>query len=86
MNKEELKKLFSEESFKERLHVVDSVEALQKFLAANNINISISDINSAIKSDEKLSEKDLKDISGGRVGSWVDIAWKCCIWKLKKDV
>lgn len=86
MNKEELKKLFGEESFKERLRSIDSVEALREFLASNNINISISDINSAIKSDEKLSEKDLKNISGGQAGSWIDIAWKCCVWKLKKDV
>lgn len=77
MKKEELKKLFSSEKFIEKLKEVDSIEKLQMFLAENNLNMTISDINKAIKSNVELGEKDLKEINGGAWSSWLDFACKC---------
>lgn len=77
MKKEELKKLFSSESFIEKLQAVDSMEDLQRFLEEYGLKMSLSEINKAIKSDAELNENELKDITGGAWLSWVSFAWKC---------
>ena len=80
MKKEELKRLFNDEKFIKKISEVDSVEKLQQFLAENNLNMSIEEINKAIKSDAELTEKDLGDITGGAWFSWLNFAWKCFTW------
>ena len=80
MKKEDLKKLCGNESFIEKLREVDSIEALQQFLAEHNLKMSLDEINKAIKSDAELGENELKDITGGAWFSWLDFAWKCFTW------
>lgn len=76
MNKEELKKLFDNEKFIERLRKVDSVESLQYFLAENNLIVSIEEINNTIKENSELPEKDLKEITGGAKSYWFMVVEK----------
>ena len=80
MKKEELKKLFKDDAFTEKLKEVDSIEKLQIFLAEYNLNMSIEEMNKAIKSGSELSESELKDITGGGLVSWISFAWKCFTW------
>ena len=80
MKKEELKKLFSSNSFIEKCRAVDSMEDLQKFLAEYGLRMSVDEIDKAIKSDAELDESDLKDIAGGAWLSWIGFAWKCFTW------
>lgn len=80
MKKEELKKLFSSESFIEKLQAVESFEDLQRFLAEHNLKMSLDEINKAVKSNTELDENELKDITGGGLISWVRFAWKCFTW------
>lgn len=80
MKKEELKKLFSSESFIKKLQEVESFEDLQRFLAEHNLNMSLDEINKAVKSDAELDENELKDINGGALLSWMRFAWLCFTW------
>lgn len=82
MTKEELKKLFGNEAFVEKLKEVDSIETLQKFLADNGLNMSLDEINKAIKSDEELNEQELNDIPGGGWFGYLSFAWKCFTWHM----
>ena len=82
MTKDELKKLFNNEEFIEKLKNVDSLEGLQKFLAEHNLNMSMEEINKAIKSDAELNEKELGDITGGGIWGYMSFAWKCFTWNM----
>jgi hypothetical protein len=79
MKKEDVKKLFQDESFLAELNKVDSMESLREFLLLKGIKMSMDDIDTAIRSGAQveLDEDDLKDISGGMVLNWVKIAWDC---------
>ena len=79
MKKEDVKKLFQDENFLKELNEVNSMETLQRFLSQKGIEMSISDIDVAIKkgSQTELSEEELKNISGGAVWKWIKFAWDC---------
>lgn len=79
MKKDELKKLFGEERFLAELNKVDSMETLRSFLSSNGIEMSISEMETAIKkgANTELTEDELKDISGGGVFKWIKFAWDC---------
>lgn len=82
MNEDELKKLFSREDFIEELRTVDSVETLQAFLDKHNLKMSIEEINDVMKSNQEMSENELREITGGKAISWVKFAWKCFTWNM----
>lgn len=79
MKKEEVKKLFQSEKFLAELNKVDSMETLQQLLANNGIQMSIADMEAAVKQgvNTELTEDELKDISGGMVFKWIKFAWDC---------
>lgn len=79
MKKEEIKKLFQNEKFLAALNKVDSMETLQQLLADNGVNMSITQMENAIKksADTELTEDELGNISGGVVFKWLKFAWDC---------
>lgn len=80
MKREELKKLFEDDAFAEKIKEVDSIEKLQSFLAEYKLNMTIEDINKAVKTGEELTDSELDDITGGGLVSWISFAWKCFTW------
>ncbi|MCH5187245.1 MAG: Nif11-like leader peptide family RiPP precursor [Oscillospiraceae bacterium] len=86
MNRDELRSLFNDENFQYELSQVSSSEELKKLLGSKGIEISVEDIENAIKSDEELSETELSNVSGGGIENRWARAWRHLIFILMSVV
>lgn len=76
MTRDELRKLFNDEAFRDRLGEVSSAEELQRLLASRGINISLAEINEAAGAEKELSEGELDDVTGGGINNRWARAWR----------
>ena len=76
VTRDELKKLFDDETFRDRLGEVNSAEELQALLTSRGINISLAEINEAANAEKELSEDELDDVTGGGVNNRWAKAWR----------
>ena len=79
MKKEEVKTLFQNERFLATLNKVDSMEELQRLLSDNGVEMSITEMENAIKNgtNTELTEDELRNIFGGVIFKWLKFAWDC---------
>lgn len=79
MKKEEVKTLFQDERFLAALNKVDSMEELQRLLSDNGVEMSITEMENAIKNgtNTELTEDELRNIFGGVIFKWLKFAWDC---------
>ena len=79
MKKEEVKTLFQNERFLAALNKVDSMEELQRLLSDNGVEMSITEMENAIKNgtNTELTEDELRNIFGGVIFKWLKFAWDC---------
>ena len=82
MKKEEVKTLFQNERFLATLNKVDSMEELQRLLSDNGVEMSITEMENAIKNgtNTELTEDELRNIFGGVIFKWRKFAWDCVMF------